>query len=492
MKSNESILPDPNSHTVIKPNDWISRRIRSVQWLDYWEEMKLQCYLAGPLIIVSMLQMAFQIISIMFVGHLGELALSSCSIATSVANVTGFCVMMGMASGMETLCGQCFGAKQYQMLGLYLQRGLILLNTTAIPFAFIYGYMGKILVGLGQDKVISQEAGNYARWLIPTLFAHASSQPLIRFLQTQSLVYPMVMSSGAAIACHVPLCWVLVYKTGLGYRGAALATSICNWINVALLLAYVVFSPSCHKSRAPLSWEALHGMKSFLRLALPSAAMMCLEWWCYECLVLLSGLLPDPELQTSTLSICLNFANMTFQIPYGIASTISTRVSNELGAGRPQVAQNAVCVAAGLTISQAFIVSMLILSFHNVLGHAFSNDLEVIESVAVILQLLAISSILDSCQAVLSGIVRGCGWQSLGALINLTSFYIVALPVGCTLGFLTPLKAKGLWIGVICGPFVQVIALGTITWATNWEKEVHEAKKRVESSSSLTSPLLLH
>jgi MATE family multidrug resistance protein len=28
-----------------------------------------------------------------------------------------------------------------------------------------------------------------------------------------------------------------------------------------------------------------------------------LEWWSYEALVLLSGLLPDPELETSALSI---------------------------------------------------------------------------------------------------------------------------------------------------------------------------------------------
>ncbi|MCO5603639.1 hypothetical protein L7F22_057790 [Adiantum nelumboides] len=474
------------------PKGWISSRL-SPRWLIFWQEVKLQSHLAGPLITVSLLQMAFQIIAIMFVGHVGELALSSSSVATSVANVTGMCVMMGMASSLETLCGQAFGAKQYRLIGLYLQTGLIVLNILAVFLSFIYGYMGEILILLGQDEQISLEAGKYAKFLIPTLFAHASSQTLIRFLQTQSLVYPMLVCSGVAAAIHVPLCWFLVYKTSLGFTGAALSTSIGNWINVILLYGYIIFSPACARARAPVSRQSLKYMGSFLKLALPSAAMLCLEWWCYEILVLLSGLLPNPQLQTSTLSICLNFANTTFQIPFGLAATVSTRVSNELGANRPQAAYRAVLVGETLIQSQALIVSILVLSFHSVLGHVFSGDGEVIEAVAEMLKLLAISSFLDSNQAVLSGIARGCGWQTLGAFINLSSFYIVALPVGACLGFLTPLQARGLWIGVICGPFVQVCLLGTLTWTAKWDKEAEKAKQRVMlDSDSLTSPLLLH
>jgi MATE family multidrug resistance protein len=181
---------------------------------------------------------------------------------------------MGFASSLETLCGQAYGAKQYEMLGIYLQRGLFVLHITAIPFAFVYGYMGQILVCLGQTRTISYEAGKFARWMIPALFAQASAQPLIRFLQAQSLVYPMMATSVLSVVCHVPLCWSLVYETALGFEGAAISMSICNWINAILLYLYVGFSPSCRRTRASLSWEALHGTRSFLHLALPSTAMV--------------------------------------------------------------------------------------------------------------------------------------------------------------------------------------------------------------------------
>ncbi|KAF7124948.1 hypothetical protein RHSIM_Rhsim12G0140500 [Rhododendron simsii] len=58
------------------------------------EEVKKQLWLAGPLICVSLLQFCLQLISVMFVGHLGELALSGASMATSFASVTGFSMLV--------------------------------------------------------------------------------------------------------------------------------------------------------------------------------------------------------------------------------------------------------------------------------------------------------------------------------------------------------------------------------------------------------------
>jgi hypothetical protein len=57
-------------------------------------EVRKQLYLAGPLIAGWLLQNVVQMISVMFVGHLGELELSSASIATSFAGVTGFSLLV--------------------------------------------------------------------------------------------------------------------------------------------------------------------------------------------------------------------------------------------------------------------------------------------------------------------------------------------------------------------------------------------------------------
>ncbi|CAN8308041.1 unnamed protein product [Cochlearia groenlandica] len=134
--------------------------------------------------------------------------------------------------------------------------------------------MGKLLVLLGQDHTIAYEAGRYATWFIPGLFSYAVLQPLTRYFQNQSLITPLLVTSCFVFFLHIPLSWVLVYKSGLGSVGGALALSLSNWLNAILLGSFMLFSPACSKTRAPLSMEIFDGVGEFFKYALPSAAML--------------------------------------------------------------------------------------------------------------------------------------------------------------------------------------------------------------------------
>ncbi|KAM7479667.1 hypothetical protein LguiA_027880 [Lonicera macranthoides] len=427
-------------------------------------EVKKQLWLAGPLICVSLLQFCLQLISVMFVGHLGELALSGASMATSFASVTGFSLLMGMACALDTFCGQSYGAKQYHMLGIHMQRAIIILSLVSVPLAVIWANTGFILKALGQDPQISQEAGLYAQYMIPSLFAYGLLQCHVRFLQTQNIVFPMMLSSGLTTLLHLLVCWILVFKSGLGSKGAALANSISYWINVLLLALYIKFSSSCKKTWTGLSKEALQNIPSFLKLAIPSAVMVCLEMWSFEMMVLLSGILPNPELETSVLSIC-------------------TRVSNELGAGNPQTARLALYVVIVMAVTVSILVGLFLILIRNIWGYAYSNELEVVQYVATMMPILALSNFLDGLQCVLSGAVRGCGWQTIGAFINLGSYYLVGLPSAVLLAFVLHLRGRGLWLGILCALTVQVLLLLFITMRTNWEEEAKKAGEKVHDST---------
>ncbi|XP_052622083.1 protein DETOXIFICATION 16 isoform X2 [Lactuca sativa] len=448
-----------------------------------FEETQKQLWLAGPLICVSLLQYSLNLISIMFVGHLGELSLSGASMATSFASVTGFSLFMGMACALDTLCGQSYGAKQYHMLGIYMQRAMVILMLVSIPVALIWLNTGSILKAVGQDPDISREAGVYAQFMLPSLFAYGLLQCLVRFLQTQNIVFPMMVSSGIATLLHVLICWLLVFKSGLGTKGAALANSISYWNNVILLALYVKFSSSCAKTWTGFSREAIHGILPFIKLAIPSAVMVCLEMWSFELIVLLSGLLPNPKLETSVLSICLNTAAVVWMIPFGLSGAVSTRVSNELGAGHPRTARLAVIVVLVVAIVVGILVGSVLILIRNIWGYAYSSEVEVVKYVASLMPILAVSNFIDGLQCVLSGSVRGCGWQKIGAYINLGSYYLVGIPLAVLLAFVLHIGGKGLWFGIICALIVQVASLMTITIRTDWETEAKKAQERVYEST---------
>lgn len=494
LLQNQGELSTPQTHLFTFTNGVtrsLSRRDETIsctpEWI--WGEVRKQVCIAGPMVCVALLQYLLIFISVMFVGHLGELELASASIATSSAGVTGTSFIIGMAAGLETLCGQAYGAKQYHMLGIYVQRATFVLYLVCIPIAVVWWNMGSLLVFLDQDPQISEMAGMYARYLIPTIFAVATLQPLVKFLLTQSLVLPMAFFSATTLCLHIPLCWLLIFKLGMGYRGAAIAGSLSNWLNVIFLASYVKFSPSCKRSWTSFSREAFNDLPAFFKLAIPSAMMVCLEYWSFQALVLMSGLLPNPQLETSTLAICLTCTAVLYMIPFGIGAAVSTRVGNELGAGRPQAAKGAAVVAVSIGVSEGLVMATILYLGRNFWGKVYTHEREVIEYVAQSIPLLAIMHVMDATQGVLSGVARGCGWQAFGAAANLGAYYGVGLPAAVVFAFVYHMKGRGLWLGLIMGVTTQALTLLIMSCSTDWQRQAEEALLRVYSSATATLPI---
>nr|XP_043623686.1 protein DETOXIFICATION 14-like isoform X1 [Erigeron canadensis] len=513
MEENLLVLAEGNNDD----DDDNHRSLRIITWSVFVIEAKKFGYIAGPMVLVTLSQYLLQVICLMMVGHLDELALSSTAIAISLSGVTGFSLLLGMASALETLCGQAYGAQQYKKIGTQTYTAIFSLLIVCIPLSVLWRYTENILVLTGQSPAISREAGKFITWLIPALFAYATLQPLIRYFQMQSMLWAMLISSTVALCLHVPLCWALVYTTRLANIGAAISMDITMWLNVIFLFLYMKYSPACAKTRAPISMEVLHGMKQFFSYAIPSAVMIwysslslickriicfqgisfaiknaakSLEWWSYEFLILLSGLLPNPELETSVLSVCLNTIATLYAIAYGFGAGISTRVSNELGAGNPQGARIAVYVVLLIAIIETSVVSTSVFVGRRVFGYIFSNEKEVINYVTKMVPLLCLNIIMDSLQGTLSGVARGVGWQHLGAYINLAAFYLAGIPVAVILGFCTSLRGVGLWIGIIVGAAIQLALLGVVAICTNYEKQVERVRERLFKEESSIERLM--
>ncbi|KAL2546106.1 MATE efflux family protein [Forsythia ovata] len=370
-----------------------------------------------------------------------------------------------MASALETLSGQAYGAQQYKRIGTQTYTAIFSLIIVCIPLSVLWIFLGKVLIFVGQDPQISQEAGKFTMWLVPALFGYATLQPLIRYFQMQSMILPMLISSCITICFHIVVCWMLVFKSGLKNIGAAVAMDFSMWLNVTILGLYMKFSSTCEKTRAPISMEIFEGMKEFFRFAVPSAVMVCLEWWSFELLILLSGLLPNPQLETSVLSVC-------------------TRISNELGAGNPLGARvTAISLMLIAAVEGITVFTILFVSRHD-FGYIFSNEKEVVDYVTNMAPLLCLSVIMDSIQGTLSGVARGCGWQHIGAYINLAAFYLFGIPLAATLAFWLNFRGKGLWIGILSGATLQTIMLAIITSCTNWEKQAAKARERLFEEKS--------
>ncbi|KAK3424364.1 hypothetical protein EUGRSUZ_F01152 [Eucalyptus grandis] len=448
----------------------VTRRLRWWQRALDLQEDKRQALFSIPMILTSLSYYGIPLASVMFAGHLGELELAGATLANSWATVTGFAFMTGLSGALETLCGQGFGAKLYRTLGIHLQASCIVSFFFSTLISIFWFYTEPVLILLHQDSQIAKTAALYMKFMIPGIFAYGFLQNILRFLQTQSIVLPLVMLSVVPFVIHIGIAYALVHWTVLGFKGAPLAASISLWLSGLALSIYVTCSTRCKNSWEGISFESFSYIFTNLRLALPSAAMVCLEYWAFEILVFLAGLMKDSETTTSLVAICVNTEAIAYMITYGLSAAASTRVSNELGAGNIDRAKNAMAVTLkhSMFLAVAFVLA---LAFgHSIWAGLFSDDSSIIAKFGSMTPLLAISITVDSIQGVLSGVARGCGWQHLAMYVNLATFYCIGVPIAVLLGFKLNLHVKGLWIGVICGLSSQAATLLVITLRAKWTR----------------------
>lgn len=193
-----------------------------------------------------------------------------------------------MASAVQTVCGQAYGAKQYGAMGIICQKAIILHLGMAILLTFLYAYFGEVLKVIGQAEDIAEKGQIFARGMIPQLYAFAISCPLQRFLQAQNIVNPLAYMSLSVFLVHIFLSWLVVYHFDFGLLGAALTLSFSWWILVILQGLYVLLSPSCKNTWTGFSMRAVHGMWPYFKLTFSSAVML---WYVVEYAFFFSNLI---------------------------------------------------------------------------------------------------------------------------------------------------------------------------------------------------------
>ncbi|XP_050377662.1 protein DETOXIFICATION 27-like [Argentina anserina] len=449
-----------------------------------WIETKKLWRIVGPAIVARIASFSMNVITQAFAGHLGDNELAAISIVNNVIIGLSFGLLLGMASALETLCGQAFGAKRYPMLGIYLQRSWIVLFICCILLSPIYVFASPILKLLGQTDEVSELSGVVSLWVLPLHFSYAFFFPLQRFVQSQLKNFVTLWMSLVVLVIHTLISWIFVYVLDFGIVGAAVTLGISWWLLVFMLLVYVTCG-WCPLSWHGLSMEAFSGLWEFVKLSTSSGVMLCLEFWYYKILIVMTGYLPDSTLAVDALSICMTVNGWEFMIHLGFLAGVGVRVANELGAGNGQAAKFATKVAVAESSFISLFFCVLIIALHDKFGYIFTSSTDVLLAVDHLSYLLAITIILNGIQPVLSGVAIGSGWQAWVAYVNLFCYYIVGLPLGIVLGWVADYGVLGMWAGMILGgTLVQTVILAIIATRRDWENEALAAGRRVKKWST--------
>ncbi|XP_035544356.1 protein DETOXIFICATION 24-like [Juglans regia] len=443
-----------------------------------WVESKLIWRIAFPSMLARVTSFGMYVVTQVFVGHVNELDLAAYAIVQSILARFLNGILLGMSSATETLCGQAFGAGQYHMMGIYLQRSWIVDSVTATILLPLFIFAAPIFKLLQEEDAITDASEAISLWFIPTLYSFVFGLTIQMFLQAQLKNMVIGWLSAGSFVIHVLLSWLFVNILNWGVSGAMGAFNIASWLVVIGEFIYV-FGGWCPNSWKGFSTAAFKDIWPVVKLSVSSGVMLCLELWYNAILVLLAGYMKNATVSISAFSICLNISAWEFMICLGFLSAACVRVANEIGKGDSKAAIFSIKVILSTSVGLGLIFSILCFAFGNKISYLFTSDEEVAEAISSISTLLSLSILLNSIQPVLTGVAIGSGLQGIVALISIGCYYVIGIPIGLVLAYVVDLEVKGLWIGMLIGVLMQTLVLSFLIWRLNWKDQVEKASERL-------------
>lgn len=453
-----------------------------------------------PLIITFLLQNSLSVASVFSVGHLGKKELAGITLGSMTANITGFAAIQGLATCLDTLCCQAYGAKKYHLVGIYLQRCIAMILTLFIPICLFWFFgaksvLKKILPKSSnpegpQDDELIDLAVNYLKVVSLGIPGYAIFECGKRFLQSQCVFHASTYILLICAPINMLLNYFLVWnKTfGIGYLGAPLSVAIVDWLMAFGLIFYTVTTK--HPANVMKCWGGLNITLSFkhwdrlLNLAFNGLIMVWAEFLAFEILTIFSSYLGIIALDAN--SVVSSITALSYQIPFAVSIAGSTRLANLVGASLPNSAKKSANVTLFLGFFVAVFNCLTMYFARSLIAMLFTSDKDVIAKVEDILKIIAVMQIFDSINAITNGLLRGEGRQHIGSVTNIFSYYVVGLPLAYSLTFHLHYDLYGLWIGTAIG--LCCISITQTYYSVihvNWTSIISEAHSRNERERNL-------
>jgi MATE family multidrug resistance protein len=275
-----------------------------------------------------------------------------------------------------------------------------------------------------------------------------------------------------AVALNALGNWVLVFghlgMPPLGLTGSALASVITS---TTTMLVYVLVIRSDRRLRRyhlfgrwwRADWARL---RDVLRIGLPMMATILAEAGLFSGAAFLMGRIGALPLAAHTLA--LQFAALTFQVPFGIAQAATIRVGRAYGAGD----RHGIAVAGNVAFLtgvgfMSLAAALLLFAPRTIIqlyvDPALPANAALVALTVRYMSVAAAFQLFDGAQTVGAGLLRGLQDTRVPMAIALFGYWVPGLGTAICLGLFTPLGGLGVWLGLLAG-LVVVAALLMWRW----------------------------
>ena len=431
------------------------------------EEFAETLKLAVPIALTQLGQIAMMTTDLALVGRLGDQAIAAAALASTIFFVT-FTFGMGLVSAVAPLAAQAFGARNPHVVRRSLRVGLWAALLISLPMMAFPLRGEEILLLLGQAPTTAHLAQQYlfglAWGILPALWFLA----IRGFMGAINRPAPILWITLVAIPANALLVYLLIHGAWglprLELFGAGLATSI---VNLGTFLAALWFATRRRPFRKyqvlghiwRIDWSL---MRQLIVVGAPISISFLLEYGLFGAAGLLMGLISTSALAAH--QIALQITAILFMVPFGISMAATVRVGHAIGRNDADGVKRAGFVATLLGIALVAALTLAVIAGRFEIAYLFFGEAagSASEAIALIATLLLVGStffIADGIQTIAAGALRGMNDTRIPLLFAAISYWVIAFPLACALGFRTSLGAVGVWIGLSVGTAVYATLL---------------------------------
>lgn len=415
--------------------------------------------LSIPMVLEMLMEGLFAIVDIFFVSKLGKEATATIGL-TEVVMTQVIAIALGLAMATTAMVARRIGEKDKEgasiaaMQAIFL--GFIVCVIVAVFFFFtsdgILRYMG------GSDKLVETGTG-YARILLTgssTLFFLFLLNAIFRGAGDASIA---MRTLWIANGVNILLDPMLIFGWGpfpeMGVTGAAVATTIGRGIGVSYQVYHLVNGKSrIHLQRRHLVWMG-NIVKKLIRVSSTGVLQWSIATASWFFIIKIIAVFGDAAV--AGYSIGIRIIIFTILPAWGMAAAASTLVGQNLGALKPDRAEQSVWRSAFFNMIFLFTISIIFFVFAPVFIPFFTPDPEVIHHGVLCLRIICMGYIFYAYGMVIGQAFNGAGDTVTPTWLNFIAFWLLQIPLCFTLARLLEWGPVGVYWGIAISESILAI-----------------------------------
>ena len=407
--------------------------------------------LAIPMILETAMESVFAIVDIFFIGKLGNNAISAVGLTESVLSMV-YAVGVGLSVGATALVSRRIGEKNPVEASRTGMQAIVLASFVAVLISvaglvfsrnilqFMGASAGIIEVGLPYTRLVfSSGIFIVFLFLINGIFRGAGDASLA------------MRSLWIANICNIVLCPLLIYGAGpwhgMGITGAALATTIGRGTGVCYQLYHLYSGKHVIIIRKEFFKPDKAVLRSLFAISRTATLQFMISSASWAVLARIISGFGSIAVAGYTISIRIF---IFFILPaWGLSNAAATMVGQNLGAQRPDRAEQSVWTAAKYNGLFMLGVSLLFFLSASPLAAIMTTDTAVQQVASQALRIFSFGTLFFGIGMVVTSSLNGAGDTQTPTWINLFWFWAFQIPFAYWLAVVLKLGPKGVFLAVI-------------------------------------------